>query len=111
MLRRITNFGNGALAAGRIFGTIRGACLFTGRANMRTAQNNPQDRQERIRRLRARAAQARTIAAEVADQMTRANLLNVAFSYENVADFLSRLPSESDTAYPRRTRSTINRLR
>jgi hypothetical protein len=78
---------------------------------MRSAQNNPQDRQERITRLRARAAQARTIAAEVADQTTRANLLNVAVSYDNVADFLSRLPSESDSAYPRRTRSAINRLR
>ena len=78
---------------------------------MRSAQNNSQDRQERIRRLRARAAYARTIAAEVGNQITRANLLNVAISYENVADFLSRLPSESDSAYPRRTRSTINRLR
>ncbi len=78
---------------------------------MRSAQNSPQDRQERIRRLRARAAYARTIAAEVGNQITRANLLNVAISYENVADFLSRLPSESDSAYPRRTRSTINRLR
>ena len=70
---------------------------------MRSAQNHHQDRQERIRRLRARAEQARTIAAEVGDQITRANLLNVAISYDNTADFLSRLPSGPDTAYPRLT--------
>ena len=78
---------------------------------MRSTRQNPQDRQERIRRLRARAAQARTIAAEIGDQISRANLLNVAISYDNAADSLSRLPDESDTAYPRRTWSTINRLR
>jgi hypothetical protein len=76
---------------------------------MRNAQKNPQNRQERIGRLRARAEQARAVAAGVGDQITRANLLNVALSYDNAADFLSRLPSERDAAYPRRTRSTKNR--
>jgi len=77
---------------------------------MRSAQKSPQDRLERIMRLRARAAQARTIAADVVDRITRANLLNVAVRYDNAADFLSRFSSERDAA-PRRMRSTVQRLR
>jgi len=78
---------------------------------MRSAQKSPEDRLERIMRLRARAAQARAIAAEVDDQITRANLLNVAIRYENAADFLSRLSSERGAAAPRRTRATVQRMR
>ena len=64
---------------------------------MRSAQKHPQNRQERIGRLRARAEQARAVAARMGDQITRANLLNVALSYDNAADFLNRLSSERDT--------------
>ena len=78
---------------------------------MRSAQKSPEDRLERIMRLRARAAQARTIAADVADRITRANLLNVAIRYDNAADFLSRFSSERDVTARRRTRSAVQRLR
>ena len=62
-------------------------------------------------RLRARAAQARTTAAEVGDQLTRANLLNVATRYDNAADIMSRFSSERDTVISGRTRPPVRRQR
>jgi hypothetical protein len=77
---------------------------------MRRARKNPQDRLARIGRLRARAERARAAAGGFSDQTTRAKFLNVAMSYDNAADFLSRFSGDEDTADQRRLGSTANRL-
>jgi hypothetical protein len=78
--------------------------------SMRSVQRSPQERVERVRRLRARATQARVHAAAVGDKITRANLLNVAIRYDNAAEFLSRFSTERDTDR-RRVRANVYRLR
>jgi hypothetical protein len=78
--------------------------------SMRSAQRSPQDRVERVRRLRARATQARANAAAVGDKISRASLLNVAIRYDNAAEFLSRFSSERDTDR-RRIRANVYRRR
>jgi hypothetical protein len=66
--------------------------------DMRRIRTNHQDRLERVKRLRARAERARTVAAGSSDRTTRAKFLNTAMSYDNAAEFLTRLSTDRDAA-------------
>jgi hypothetical protein len=77
---------------------LKALLVHTHGIEMRRARTNSQDRSERVRRLRARAERARTVAAGSSDRTIRAQFLNVAMSYDNAADFLSRLSTDKDSA-------------
>jgi hypothetical protein len=54
------------------------------------------ERETRIRQIRERAEEIRAGAAEIRNPKIRTSMLNIAKSYDNAADLLSRILGDND---------------
>jgi hypothetical protein len=56
------------------------------------------NRETRIQKIRERAEEIRTAAAEIQNPKVRASMLNIARTYDNTADLLERMLAKDDGA-------------
>jgi hypothetical protein len=56
----------------------------------------PDERETRIKKVRDRAEEIRTAAAEIRNPRIRASMLNIAKSYDNSADLLAPILADND---------------